>query len=98
MTALPLIILAIENDGDRAFMEKLYLDHYRLMRAAARKVLMTGDDADDVVNEALIRLIGKISVLKALDCYTLRATLSLPSGTPPSTGSCAATDGPSTRF
>jgi RNA polymerase sigma-70 factor (ECF subfamily) len=73
MTALPLIILAIENDGDRTFMEKLYLDHYRLMRAAARKVLMTGEDADDVVNEALVRLIDKIPLLKALDCYTLRA-------------------------
>ena len=73
MTILPLIILVIENDGDRAFMEKLYLDHYRLMRAAARKVLMTGEDADDVVNEALVRLIDKIPLLKALDCYTLRA-------------------------
>lgn len=73
MTILPLIILAIENDGDRAFMEKLYLDHYRLMRAAARKVLLTVEDVDDVVNEALVRLIDKIPLLKALECYTLRA-------------------------
>ena len=73
MTALPLIILTIKNDGDRAFMEKLYLDHYRLMRAAARKVLMTGEAVDDVVNDALVRLIDKIPLLKGLDCYTLRA-------------------------
>ena len=53
MTILPLIILVIENDGDRAFMEKLYLDHYRLMRAAARKVLMTGEDS---VKQAILRL------------------------------------------
>lgn len=70
---LPLILLAIECDSDRAFMEKLYLDHYRLMRAAARKVLLTGQEADDVVNDALVRLIDKIPLLKALDCYTLRA-------------------------
>ena len=73
MTPLPLILLAIENDGDRAFMEKLYLDHYRLMRAAARKVLMTGEDTEDVVNDALVRLIAKIPLLRGLDCYTLRA-------------------------
>ncbi len=73
MTTFALILMTIDNDVDRAFMEKLYLDHFRLMRSAARKVLMTGEDADDVVNEALIRLIGKIPLIRTLDCYTLRA-------------------------
>ncbi|NLG24631.1 MAG: sigma-70 family RNA polymerase sigma factor, partial [Clostridiales bacterium] len=41
--------------------------------AAARKVLMRGDDCDDVVSEALVRLIDKIELLKTLDCYTQKA-------------------------
>lgn len=70
---LPLPILALANQDDRAFMTKIYLDNHRLMYKKALSVLGDAQSAEDVVGDACIALIGKIPLIRQMDCYTLRA-------------------------
>lgn len=63
----PLVILSIENDDDRAFMEELYLSYRRLMFSELWKTLHNEDDVNDVQQDCIIRLMGKIPLLRALD-------------------------------
>ena len=57
---IPITILLIEDDSDRAFMEQLYLDYSKLMYAVAMSRLGNPLDAEDAVHEAILRLIDKI--------------------------------------
>ena len=64
---LPVVILAIEDESDRAFMTQIYLDHERIMYAEMLKMSDNRGIMDDVFQESLIRLIDKIDVLRSLD-------------------------------
>lgn len=64
---LPVVILAIEDESDRAFMTQIYLDHERIMYAEMLKMSDNRGIMDDVLQESLIRLIDKIDVLRSLD-------------------------------
>lgn len=64
---LPIIILAIENDDDRAFMENLYLSYNRLMRSEISKILKDPWSTEDVEQSVLEKLIDKIHLLKTMD-------------------------------
>lgn len=64
---LPIVILAIEDESDREFMTRIYLDHVRLMYSEMRKISDNRGIMDDVLQDSLIRLIGKIDVLKEMD-------------------------------
>ena len=64
---LPVVILAIEDESDRAFMTQIYLDHERIMYAEMLKMSDNRGIMDDVFQESLIRLIDKIDVLRRLD-------------------------------
>lgn len=66
------ITLLIEDHDDRVFMEQLYLDHAALMYAVALSRLRNPQDAEDAVHEAVLRLIGKISLLRQKDSCTIR--------------------------
>ncbi len=70
---LPVAILAIENNDDKNYMEQLYIEHHRTMYWQAYKVTYSPQDLDDIVNDACIALIRKISLLRTLDCNILRA-------------------------
>ncbi|MGI6215831.1 MAG: RNA polymerase sigma factor [Christensenellales bacterium] len=72
MIAFPNAILLIEDDSDRAFMERLYLNYSKLMYAVAMKRLSNPQDAEDAVHEAILRLMKKISLLKQKNSYVLR--------------------------
>ena len=72
MLGFPSAILLIEDDSDRAFMEKLYLDYSKLMYAVAFSRLGHQADAQDAVHDALLRLIDKISLLKEKNSHVLR--------------------------
>lgn len=65
---IPLIILAIEDPEDRAFMEDVYISHRELMYAYIRKELQDKweCETDDIMQSALEKLVDKISTLKAL--------------------------------
>lgn len=70
---LPLPILAIAQEDDRAFMERLYLDYGALMYAQALKVLRSRPEAEDCVSDSLVSLIKKINILRPMQCSVLRA-------------------------
>lgn len=63
---LPFVILAIEDDSDKAFMTELFLRYERLMYSEARKIIKNQCDPDDIVNTALVKLIEKMSTLRSL--------------------------------
>ncbi len=70
-----LFLSLIQDEGDAALMEGLYLSHYRLMYYQALRVLRNPEDAQDAVSQAMIRLIKKISVLRELPCNKQEAYL-----------------------
>ena len=72
MMRMPIFILMIDNDDDRAFMEKLYIEYHKLMYWTAFKVIWRRDGLDDIVNDACVSLICKISRIRALDCNILK--------------------------
>ena len=69
----PLPILAIAQPDDRAFMEKLYIEHGPLMYAQALKVLRSRPLAEDCVSDSLVALIKKIETLRPMTCSVLKA-------------------------
>lgn len=72
MMIIPFFILMIDDDDDRAFMEKLYIEYHKLMYWTAFKVIWRRDGLDDIVNDACVSLICKISRIRALDCNILK--------------------------
>lgn len=62
----------MEDDNDRAFMEQLYMEYKGLMYGVALTYLHDREDAQDAVNDAIIRLISKASELRKKDCSVLR--------------------------
>ncbi|MBE6947501.1 MAG: sigma-70 family RNA polymerase sigma factor [Ruminococcaceae bacterium] len=63
---LPVIISAIENPKDRDLMTEFYLTQNTRMYAEAWKYLSTPEDVEDIVYEALTRIIEKIETFRSL--------------------------------
>ena len=63
---IPFLILAIENDDDRDFMEHLYLEYNSLMYSEANKIVGSQWDAEEVVQTVVEKLINHIDKLRAL--------------------------------
>lgn len=70
---VPLAILRIENEADRAFMQKLYLDYEHMLYTRASNILKSKIDAEDAVNSACVKLISKLPLLKTLERDALSA-------------------------
>lgn len=76
----PLFIMAIENEDDRNFIGELYKKYYPIMKSKAYEIVRDYSVVDDLINEAFIRLISKIEILRKLECckrsayivYTIR--------------------------
>ena len=73
MALIPLVLLLIENEDDRAFMENVYLQYHRLMYAQALRILRQSQAAEDAVSDSLLKLMKKISLLRTFECNKLRA-------------------------
>lgn len=73
MFSLPFFLLALLDESDRAFMEKLYTDYGLLMYHQARQLCRSDADAQDAVSSALLALMKKISFLRTLSCNKLKA-------------------------
>ncbi|MEG0126053.1 MAG: RNA polymerase sigma factor [Clostridia bacterium] len=73
MLMLPAAIMVIEDDDDRAFMERVYLDHRTLMYRIAYNVMRDHFSADDIINTACERLCNKIHFLRTLNSCKLQA-------------------------
>lgn len=67
----PMIIMTIENDSDREFMERLYRNYYALMKKKTYDITKDNDVVEDIINDAIIKLFEKIETLKKLECHKL---------------------------
>ena len=63
---IPTFILVIEDLDDREFMSQLFLDFHRLMCNEARKIAKNDWIAEDIVQDTLLKLIDKVSLLRTL--------------------------------
>lgn len=71
MLAFPVLFLLTINGSDREFMRSLYIRHHEIMFRMASVLTNSKHDAEDVVSEACVLLIHKISNLRSLDCNIL---------------------------
>lgn len=72
---LPFVLMMIDSEEDRLFLEGLYLEYHQLLYGMALRVTRSRDMAQDAVSESLIALIKKIDLLRTLECNKLRAYL-----------------------
>ena len=71
MMFFPLAILMISDESDRESMKALYIKYRMSMFRMARALTDSEQDAEDVVSEACVSLIKKISRIRQLDCNVL---------------------------
>lgn len=64
---IPAVILTIEDESDREFMTRLYENYKRLMFSEISKVSSVCSDREDILNDSLVKLIGKINLLRSFD-------------------------------
>lgn len=64
---LPMVISEMEASDGRQFMTELYEDFGRLMYHTAKQWVADPDGQEDVVQESLVKLIGKAETLRGLD-------------------------------
>ena len=63
---MPAIILAIQDEDDRRYMEWIFETYHRLMYSYIMELLDDQWGADDVMQECVVKLIDKIDVLRSL--------------------------------
>ena len=63
---MPAVILAIQDESDRTYMEWIFQTYHRLMYHYIMEVLHDSWQADDVMQESVVKLIDKIDVLRRL--------------------------------
>lgn len=65
------LILAIENDEDRQLMLRIFQEFYPVMKARAFKYTNSHENAGDIVQDAIVRLIAKVPELHRLNKYQI---------------------------
>lgn len=61
-------ILAIEDDDQRRLVEQWYRKYYKIMRKKAYDIVQDSDVANDMVNEAFIKIINNFEKISTLNC------------------------------
>ncbi len=74
---IPIIIMAIENDDERDFMIRLYIDYKALMRKQAAERLDDDFFVEDVVQETCERLIKNIDTIMHISRWALPSYIAL---------------------
>lgn len=64
---LPFVILSLENEDDREFMAELFINYQRLLLREIGQILQGRDDAEDVLQTLLVKLIDKVELLRGLE-------------------------------
>lgn len=72
MMFIPVAILSIGNEDDRAFMIRLYVDYRWLMYKVALSVVREPQLAEDMVSQTLCEMIDNLEKIRAVDCCKLR--------------------------
>ena len=67
------ILLTLADESDRDFFRELYLRYHRLMFATVRRSINDPRDCEDVVQDALEKLAGKVDKLRELSGCALAA-------------------------
>lgn len=67
MLALPMQILLIEDESNRAFIERLYMDNRFMMFIKAMEIVRTPSVAEDIVSDVCMQMIEKIDYLRGVD-------------------------------
>ena len=73
---LPIIIMEIESDADRVLVERLYHTCRSAMLRRAKEILGDEDDAEEAVQDALVRLIRHMDTVREIPtaeqpCYLM---------------------------
>ena len=63
-----LLISSLGEDSDKDFMLDLYQDYYALVRKNIYGITYDASHTEDLINETFLKLIGKISLLRTLEC------------------------------
>ena len=63
------MFMTIENDDDRDFIAALYDKYYKLCYKRAYAIVQNHAVAEDMINDAFIKLIDKIELLRQMECY-----------------------------
>jgi RNA polymerase sigma-70 factor (ECF subfamily) len=64
--------MAIENEDERNFVEKLYNDYKHAMFRVARAILKDDDKADDAVSSAFVKIIAHAGDYKSIPCNKIK--------------------------
>ena len=75
MLMLPIAILMIEDESDRVFIERLYMEHRFLMFKKAFEIVRSPFAAEDIVSEVSTLMVEKIDYLRKIDICKRRACL-----------------------
>ena len=70
-----LFLTQVDNPGEASFLEGLYHAHYRLLYGQALRVLRHEQDAEDAVQNAMLRLSKKVPLLMELQSNKLLSYL-----------------------
>ncbi len=73
MLFIPIAILSIGKEDDRAFMVRLYLDYRWLMYKVAKRVVRDPQLAEDMVSQTVCEMIDNLEKIRAVDCCKRRA-------------------------
>lgn len=72
MVMMPLVILAIGVENDRACMADIYQQYYRLMLLIAWRYANVPTEVDDIVSDSCVALIRNLSTIRTLEPKSLR--------------------------
>lgn len=64
---IPIVVLAIEDEADRAFMTDVYIRYERLIYSELRKLMSDRWTMEDVMQTTLVKLIDQLHRLKTMD-------------------------------
>jgi RNA polymerase sigma-70 factor (ECF subfamily) len=68
---IPLIILAIKDDGDREFMITVYTELHPLMKSTAFQIVNDNGIAEDIIQDTVIELIENLKMIRGYELKRL---------------------------
>jgi RNA polymerase sigma-70 factor (ECF subfamily) len=72
MLIMPLVLLNVEDENDRKFLERLYREHHDLIYRTAYRVLKKRQGLDDIVSEVCVVMVRKVKILRRFSREVLR--------------------------
>lgn len=73
MFMIPMVIMAIESDADRAYMTDVYMNHRSLMLKVAWRYTNAPSEVEDIVSESCVALIQHLDSIRSMEEKTLRS-------------------------